>query len=175
MNMLDFQGSSGSYRLFMDEHLFNHIDIDKENTFVPIGTVEDPSQHCQEYENLMKEKGGVDLQILGIGPNGHIGFNEPGTPFDAETQVFELTASTREANARFFDSLDEVPTHAISMGIASIMRSKEIVILISGESKREVLARLLECEVSEDFPASVLKTHPNVTLIVDRDALGEEK
>ncbi|WP_428909884.1 glucosamine-6-phosphate deaminase [Niallia sp. Krafla_26] len=176
-NLDEYVGLSGddpnSYRYFMDEHLFNHVDISKENTHVPLGNTEDHQQHCQDYENLLKERGGVDLQILGIGPNGHIGFNEPGTSFQSETQVVELMDSTREANARFFNSIDEVPTHAISMGIATIMRSKEIILMVSGETKREALAQLLNGEVNENFPASILKNHPNVTVIADKDAVGE--
>ncbi|MBM4761028.1 glucosamine-6-phosphate deaminase [Bacillus sp. B15-48] len=175
-NLDEYIGLSGehpqSYRYFMNEQLFNHIDIDKANTFVPLGDTENPQQQCVDYENRLKEHGGIDLQILGIGSNGHIAFNEPGTSFQSETHIIELTASTREANARFFDSIDEVPTHAITMGIASIMRSKEILLLISGEGKREALSQLIHGEATEDFPASVLKNHPNVTIIADEAALG---
>lgn len=176
-NLDEYIGLSGdnpnSYRYFMDKHLFNDIDILKANTFVPLGDTKDPLKQCQDYEKLLKKHNGIDLQILGIGSNGHIGFNEPGTSFQSKTHVIELTSSTREANARFFNSINEVPTHAITMGIASIMRSKEIVLLISGEAKRDALSRLLNGNVNEDFPASILKTHPCVTIIADHAAIGK--
>ncbi|MCM3588231.1 glucosamine-6-phosphate deaminase [Mesobacillus maritimus] len=176
-NLDEYVGLSGddpnSYRSYMNEKLFNHVDLPRESTFIPRGDTNNPGQECTDYEALLKNHGGVDLQILGIGSNGHIGFNEPGTSFQSETHVIELTASTREANARYFNSLDEVPTHAITMGIASIMRSKEILLLVSGESKREALAQLMEGEVNENFPASILKTHPCVTIIADEAALGK--
>ncbi|MCH6268580.1 MULTISPECIES: glucosamine-6-phosphate deaminase [Neobacillus] len=161
-----------SYRYFMDKHLFDHIDIQKTNTYIPSGDFKNPEQQSKDYEDLLRSKGGVDLQILGIGSNGHIGFNEPGTPFQSETHIVELTPSTREANARFFNSLHEVPTHAITMGIGSIMRSKEILLLISGDQKRDALMQLLRGEITENFPASMLKTHPNVTIIADEAATG---
>lgn len=176
-NLDEYIGLSGedpnSYRYFMDQHLFNHIDIQKSNTYVPLGNSKNPQQFCVDYEKLLTIHGGVDLQILGIGSNGHIGFNEPGTSFLSETHIVELAASTREANARFFSSLDEVPTHAITMGIASIMRSKEILLLISGDSKRDALVQLLQGEVNENFPASILRTHPCVTIIADMAAIGK--
>ncbi|MGG3805689.1 glucosamine-6-phosphate deaminase [Metabacillus fastidiosus] len=162
-----------SYRYFMNKHLFNQIDIPKSHTHVPLGDTDDPKQQCQDYENLLIEHGGVDIQLLGIGSNGHIGFNEPGTSFQSTTHIIELTPSTREANARFFDDPNEVPTHAITMGIASIMRSKEILLLISGKSKKEALTQLLQGELSENFPASVLQAHPSVTVIADDEALGK--
>lgn len=134
-NLDEYMGLSGedpnSYRFFMDKHLFNHIDIQKENTHVPSGDKANPQQQCREYEYQIKKHGGIDLQVLGIGSNGHIGFNEPGTSFDTETHMVELTPSTREANARYFNSMSEVPSHAITMGIASIMRSREILLLVS--------------------------------------------
>ncbi|KKK36472.1 glucosamine-6-phosphate deaminase [Mesobacillus campisalis] len=162
-----------SYRSFMNKQLFNHIDIPIENTHVPHGDAKDPSQECAEYEALLKKNGGVDLQILGIGGNGHIGFNEPGTSFQSETHIIELAESTRRANARFFNSLEEVPTQAITMGIASIMQSKEILLLVSGQKKSQAVKQLLQGDVGEHFPASVLKTHPNVTIIADEAALSE--
>lgn len=175
-NLDEYIGLSGehpnSYRYFMNEQLFNHLDLNKPNTYVPLGDTENPEQQCSHYEQLLKEHGGVDLQILGIGSNGHIGFNEPGTSFESETHIIELTPSTREANARFFTSIEEVPTHAITMGIASIMRSKEILLLISGDSKQDALAQLLQGAMNENFPASILRTHPCVTLIADEAALG---
>jgi glucosamine-6-phosphate deaminase len=175
-NLDEYIGLTGenpnSYRYFMNLHLFNQIDINIENTFVPRGDAEKPEQQCLEYEALLKNKGGVDLQILGIGNNGHIAFNEPGTSFKSETHVIELDESTREANARFFNTIDEVPTHAITMGISSIMRGREIILLISGTQKQEAVSQLLHGEINENFPASVLKNHPNVTIIVDEAAMG---
>jgi glucosamine-6-phosphate deaminase len=159
-----------SYHYFMCENLFNHIDIPLEQTHIPDGTASDLEEECRRYEQFIKEHGGIDLQILGIGQNGHIGFNEPGTSFDSRTHIIQLADSTRKANSRFFDSLEDVPTQAITMGIASIMESKEIYLLVSGAGKAEALARLMNGEISEDFPASVLKKHPNVTIFADQEA-----
>lgn len=174
-NLDEYVGLSGdhpqSYRYFMNQQLFDHIDIQKENTYVPIGDTEDPEQQCVEYEKLLKEHGGVDIQILGIGGNGHIAFNEPGTSFQSETHMIELTEETRQDNARFFNHIDEVPTHALTMGIASIMRAKEIILLVSGSQKADTVARLINGEMDESFPASILKTHPNTTIIADEPAL----
>jgi len=178
-NLDEYIGLSGtdpnSYRYYMNHNLFDHIDVQKQNTFVPRGNADDIEKECIDYEKLIKNHGGIDLQILGIGSNGHIGFNEPGTSFDTETHVVQLTASTRQANARYFNSLEEVPTKAITMGIASIMRSKEILLLISGEKKTEALNRLLSGNVDENFPASVLKRHPYVTIIADKAAIADLK
>jgi len=159
-----------SYRSFMDRQLFDHINIKRENTHVPDGNAEDLEAECKRYEAIIDSLGGLDFQLLGIGQNGHIGFNEPGTPFDSVTHVVELTENTRQANARFFNSIDEVPTKAITMGIKSILKSKEILLLISGESKAEALRRLMHEDISEDFPASALKNHPNCTVIYDKAA-----
>lgn len=161
-----------SYRYYMNHNLFDHIDIQKNNTFVPHGDVDDIQRECAVYEDLLQKHKGIDIQILGIGKNGHIGFNEPGTSFESETHVVELTPSTRKANERFFNSLEEVPTKAITMGIATIMKSKEILLLISGEQKKEALERLLTGNVDESFPASVLKKHPYVTIIADKAAIA---
>lgn len=160
-----------SYLYFMRENFFNHVDIDQNQTYVPNGAASDLEQECVRYEALIKELGGVDLQILGIGQNGHIGFNEPGTAFTSRTHIVTLEESTRQANSRFFNSMDEVPTHALSMGIASILDSKEIFLLASGEAKAKALAQLMNEGISEDFPASALKKHQNVTIIADKDAL----
>lgn len=160
-----------SYHYFMCENLFNHIDIPLEQTHIPDGTAKDLEAECIRYEQFIQEHGGVDLQILGIGQNGHIGFNEPGTAFTSKTHIINLSDSTRKANSRFFKSLEEVPTKAITMGISSIMASKEIFLLVSGASKAEALLRLINGEVSEDFPASILKNHGNVTIFADEEAL----
>lgn len=161
-----------SYRYFMDRYLFQGIDIPKKNTYIPNGEAKNLEEECKRYETLLATKGPIDLQLLGIGRNGHIGFNEPGTPFDSKTHVVELTQSTREANKRFFHSVEEVPTHAITMGIASILASKEILLLVSGEKKARIVHDLFTKEKTEQIPATVLKDHPNVTVIADEEALS---
>lgn len=161
-----------SYHYFMCENLFDHIDVPLEQTHIPDGTAKNLDEECRRYEQFIEEHGGINLQILGIGQNGHIGFNEPGTSFSSRTHIINLAESTRKANSRFFESLDDVPTQAITMGIASIMESKEIFLLVSGASKAEALARLMNGEVSEQFPASILKNHPNVTIFADKEALA---
>ncbi|PFG04947.1 glucosamine-6-phosphate deaminase [Bacillus sp. es.034] len=159
-----------SYYQYMNENLFKHIDIDSENTHIPSGDAADPEKESNAYDEKIRSHGGIDIQVLGIGSNGHIGFNEPGTSFDSSTHVVELTQSTREANARYFDSIDEVPTHAITMGISSIMKSREILLLVSGEAKQEALRKLVEGTISESFPASILNNHDHVTVIADEKA-----
>lgn len=159
-----------SYHYFMCENLFDHIDIPLDQTHIPDGTARDLDAECRRYEHFIQEHGGIDLQVLGIGQNGHIGFNEPGTPFDSRTHIINLAESTRKANSRFFDSLEEVPRQAITMGIATILESREIFLLVSGTSKAEALARLMNGEVSEQFPASILKNHQNITIFADQDA-----
>lgn len=163
-----------SYHYFMGERLFNHIDIPRENAYLPNGVAEDLEKECERYEQLIRDAGGIDLQLLGLGNNAHIGFNEPGTPFDSRTAVNVLADSTRENNARFFDSKDDVPTTAISMGIGTIMEAREILLIVSGEHKADILAKVLHIEeVSEDFPASVLHQHDHVTIIADEAALSK--
>lgn len=159
-----------SYRYFMNDKLFQHIDIPLENTHIPDGTAVSVEAECQRYEALIDEIGPPDLQILGLGTNGHIGFNEPGTPETSVTHCVELEQSTRTSNARFFSDLDSVPTHAITMGIQSILKSEEILVLASGKKKAPAVRRLLAGTVSEDFPASYLWQHNRVTLIVDKEA-----
>jgi glucosamine-6-phosphate deaminase len=161
-----------SYHFFMRKNLFNHVDIDQKNTHVPNGAANDLLEECDRYENLIHEIGGIDLQVLGIGQNGHIGFNEPGTDFQSHTHIVALAQETREANSRFFNSIEEVPTHALSMGIASILDSREIFLLASGASKAEAVARLLTQDINENFPASALKQHQFVTIIADEEALS---
>lgn len=156
-----------SYHRFMNERLFDHIDIDKNNTYLPDGLATNATEEAERFEQLIKDKGPIDLQVLGLGLNGHIGFNEPGTPFDARTHVAALVESTREANARFFDHIDDVPTDAISMGIGTILDAKEIILLVHGEAKADILRQVVHGEVTEDVPASILQKHPNVTVITD--------
>ncbi|MBM7540916.1 glucosamine-6-phosphate deaminase [Amphibacillus cookii] len=159
-----------SYHSFMQDKLFNHINIREEQTHLPNGNTKDHQQECKDYERLIQQAKSIDLQILGIGLNGHIGFNEPGTPFTSRTHVVELDPLTREANARFFNQKQDVPTHAITMGIETIMESKEIVLLVSGANKAEAVKRLVTGELSESFPASILKQHDNLTIVVDQAA-----
>ncbi|PSL41633.1 glucosamine-6-phosphate deaminase [Planomicrobium soli] len=161
-----------SYHTFMEEHLFKHIDLPEANRHLPNGKPGSVEEECLRYERLIDSIGPIDLQILGLGTNGHIGFNEPGTAEDEETHCVQLADSTREDNARFFGSIDEVPTHAITMGIRSILKSKEILLLASGKNKAEAVKTLLEKKVTKEFPASFLWNHDNVTLMVDREAYG---
>lgn len=162
-----------SYRYYMNEKLFQHIDISRKNTHIPNGSAVDLEKECVAYEELIQQHESIDLQILGIGHNGHIGFNEPGTSFATRTHIVELAETTRKANARFFNSWEEVPSQAITTGIGTIMDSKQILLLVSGEDKAEALCQLLDGEISEEFPASVLKEHPNVTVIADEAALSK--
>lgn len=164
------KGHSESYRTFMSTNLFDKIDIVTENTYIPDGIPDSPEEECLRYEQVIDSVGPIDLQILGIGTNGHIGFNEPGTDSNSLTHVVELVASTRESNARFFPSIDEVPTHAITTGIKSILKSEKIILLASGKSKAEAVKTLLSKNVNESFPASFLWNHKDVTLLVDQDA-----
>ena len=156
-----------SYRRFMNEQLFEHIDIDMANTHVPSGFAGDKA--C-EYDAAIDAAGGVDIQLLGIGHNGHIGFNEPADDFSRTTHVVDLTDSTRQANARFFDSIDEVPTQAVTMGIGTIMKAKRILMIITGEGKAQAACDMLRGPVTPRMPASVLALHPNVTVMLDEAA-----
>jgi glucosamine-6-phosphate deaminase len=150
----------GSYAAFMKQHLFDHVDIDPGNAHIPNGLAPNPDA----YEQEIRRSGGLDLTFLGLGRNGHIGFNEPGTPFDSRTRVVELTQSTRHANAELFPD-GHVPTHAITMGIGTILESRRIVLLVSGSGKEEALARLESEEVTEWFPASALHLHKDVLVL----------
>jgi len=154
----------GSYYTFMKQHLFNFIDIDPANAHIPNGAAADIEAECARYERDLAAAGGLDLTFLGLGSNGHIAFNEPGTPFDSRTRVVTLTESTRAANASLFPD-GRVPTHAITMGIATILESKSIVLLASGEKKQAAIERLRSGEISDDFPASALWKHPDVTVL----------
>lgn len=162
-----------SYHYYMKNHLFRHIDIEMERVYVPDGETDDLEKACRNYEELIKENKNIDIQILGLGLNGHIGFNEPGTSFTSRTHVVKLAESTRQANARFFPSIDDVPTKAITMGIETIMESKQVIVLVSGEAKAGAVDRLVNGEVSDDFPASILQKHNNVTIVADNAALSK--
>jgi glucosamine-6-phosphate deaminase len=154
----------GSYFSYMKQHLFDHVDLDPANAHLPCGTAPDLAAECLRYEREITDAGGLDLTFLGLGRNGHIGFNEPGTPFDARTRVVELTQSTRHANADLFAD-GRVPTHAITMGIGTILESRSIVLLVSGSGKEDAVARLRSGDVTEDFPASALWRHDDVTVL----------
>lgn len=172
-NLDEYVGLDGSdtqsYRYFMNKNLFEQIDIPSERTFVPSGT--DCSVECAaEYDQKIERAGGIDLQLLGVGRNGHIGFNEPGTSFDSLTHRVQLSRSTREANARFFHSLDEVPTEAVSMGIKTVMNARSILLFAQGEEKAEVIQKAVYGSVTEDVPASILQLHPFVELFFDPEA-----
>lgn len=159
-----------SYRYFMNKNLFDKINIKKDNTRVPDGTAENAEKFCDSYEEDIKAAGGVDLQVLGIGRNGHIGFNEPDDCFYNKTHVVELTENTIDANARFFESADMVPKKALTMGVGTIMRAKKIVLVANGANKAEALYEALTGNVTPKNQASVLQYHKDVTFIVDRDA-----
>ena len=170
-NLDEYVGLDGahdqSYRYFMDHNLFDHIDIDKSRTRVPSGIdISDPAA----YDKEIQAAGGVDLQLLGIGNNGHIGFNEPGTPFGSLTHIVELTESTREANKRFFASIDEVPTHAVTMGVKTVMQARSIILMAIGPAKAPIMKEMLQGPVTENVPASVLQLHPDVTVYMDYEA-----
>ena len=171
INLDEYIGLSGdndqSYRYFMNSHLFN--DKPFKATYVPNGQAEDLEAECRHYEEILANHP-IDIQILGIGENAHIGFNEPGTPFDAPTQVVELTESTINANKRNFEKIEDVPTTAISMGIGSIMKSKKVILIAYGEAKAEAIANTVNGDMTTDVPASVLQNHPDVTVIVDEEA-----
>lgn len=164
-----------SYYRFMHENFFSKININPENTNVPNGEVADAAEECKNYEKKIKESGGVDLQILGIGNNGHIGFNEPDTSLELYTHLTDLTEDTIQANSRFFESCDDVPKKALTMGIATICSAKMIVLLASGKNKARAVAELLEEGISTQMPSTMLKTHRNVIVICDHDAYSEVK
>ncbi len=159
-----------SYRYFMDENLFSHIDIKEENIHIPNGVAEDLEQECADYEELLKKTGRMDIIYLGIGQNGHIGFNEPGEFFEPYTHIVRLTEDTINANRRFFDSLDRVPKTAITMGIKTILSAKKIILLASGRSKAEAIFKTVKGKITPRVPASILQLHDDVTLIIDEDA-----
>ena len=176
INLDEYVGLSGqdsqSYRYFMKEQLFDHINIDQNRTYVPDGLADSPLDACEGYDKIIKESGGVDLQLLGIGGNGHIGFNEPADSFIKETHVVTLTEDTRRANARFFDSMEQVPTHAITMGMGGIMSARKILLMASGKGKAKALFDAFYGPISPEVPASILQLHPDVTVVADEDALS---
>lgn len=177
VNLDEYKGLSEdndqSYRYFMNTHLFNHVNINIENTFIPNGLEPDSKKACAEYEDCLKQIGNPDIQILGLGLNGHIGFNEPAEDFSDETNCVDLSESTIEANSRFFQSINDVPKQAYTMGIGSIMKAKKIILVVTGEKKRDILKKSFSEEVTPWVPASILQKHNDVILVGDKDALGD--
>ena len=162
-----------SYRRFMQENLFDHIGIKPENTIVPDGLAADIPAMCEAYERRIEDWGGVDIQLLGLGHDGHIGFNEPCDHFPIMTHEVELAEMTREANQRFFDSLDEVPTAAITMGIGTVMAARKILLIATGESKADILYKVFYGLVKPEVPGSILQFHPDVTVLCDEAAAAK--
>ena len=159
-----------SYRYFMNKNLFDKINIKKENTYVPNGQTDDPAAFGKEYDKAICLACGFDLQVLGIGRNGHIGFNEPGDVLYAGTHMTDLTDDTIDANSRFFESADLVPKKAITMGMGTILKAKMILMLISGKNKHKALSQLLDDSIVTSNPATLIKTHKNVVVLCDKDA-----
>ena len=177
INLDEYKGLSPendqSYRYFMNEHLFRHINIKLENTNVPDGLEEDSEKACAAYNEIIRQSGGIDLQLLGLGHNGHIGFNEPAPVFEKATHCVDLTESTIEANKRFFASADEVPKQAYTMGIGTIMKAKKILVVVRGEDKAEIVAKAFSGDVTPEVPASILQMHQDVTVVADKAALSK--
>ena len=160
-----------SYYSFMHTNLFDHVDIKEENIHIPSGLGDNIEEKCKEYDKDIEKAGGVDVQLLGLGADGHIGFNEPGTPFDSGTHVTGLADQTIKDNARFFDfDMSKVPTQACTQGIGTIMKAKNILLIATGANKAQAVKDMLEGPVDEKCPASILQKHPNVTIIVDEPA-----
>ena len=177
VNLDEYKGLSGthdqSYRYFMQHNLFDHIDIVPENTYVPNGLAEDAEAECRNYDELVRSFGYADLQLLGLGRNGHIGFNEPGDDFVKETHVVDLTESTIEANARFFASADEVPKQALTMGIGCIMQARRVLLIASGADKAEAIYQAVCGPITPQCPASILQLHSDVVIVGDEAALSK--
>ena len=177
VNLDEYRGldhsNDQSYYYFMNKHLFSRINIDPSRTNVPDGTEPDPEKESKRYEALIQELGGIDIQLLGIGHDGHIGFNEPNSFFDKETHCVDLTEMTIEANKRFFESIDDVPRQAYTMGIGTIMSAKKILMVVTGADKADIVAKAFYGEVTPEVPASIIQFHPNVTVICDEAAMSK--
>lgn len=177
INLDEYKGLSPennqSYRYFMNTNLFNHVNIDKSHTFVPDGLETDSEKACSSYNEIIHAQGGIDLQLLGLGRNGHIGFNEPGAAFEKETHCVNLTESTIEANKRFFASEKDVPRQAYTMGIKSIMQAKKILVVVSGEDKADAVNKAFFGPITPSVPASILQLHNDVTIVADEAALSK--
>lgn len=169
VNLDEYVGLDGrdrqSYRRFMNDNFFDHININKENTFVPDGKAVDLDNECRLYDENIKHLGGIDLQLLGIGHDGHIGFNEPDKCFVKSTHLVDLTETTINANSRFFDSVNDVPRRAITMGMISIMQAKKILLVASGHDKRDIVQKAFFGDITPEIPASILQLHPDITVI----------
>lgn len=159
-----------SYYSYMSKHFWSLVDLKAENAHIPEGRPKDPLKACEEYERKIAECGGIDLQVLGIGENGHIGFNEPGEYLWAETHLANLSEKTIKANSRYFNSLEEMPKQAITMGIGTIMKAKEILLLASREHKAKIIKEIFSGRISTRVPASILQAHPRVTVLLDKEA-----
>lgn len=164
--------SDQSYIYFMRDNLFDHVNIDPNNTNVPCGTAEDPDAESLRYDELIRSYGGIDLQLLGLGPNGHIGFNEPDDHFPVGTHKVALTDATIQANKRFFEKEEDVPRFAITMGIGSIMKAKKVLMVVNGKGKAEIVKKAFFGPVTPEVPASILQLHPDFTLVADEEALS---
>ena len=162
-----------SYRYFMQSNLFDHVNISPANTNVPNGLAEDAAAECRRYNEVIHALGPIDLQLLGMGHNGHIGFNEPADAFELETHVVDLTETTIQANARFFASADQVPRQAMTMGIQTIMQAKKVLVAVSGKDKAAIVKKAFTGPVTPHVPASILQMHPDVVLVGDKAALSE--
>lgn len=176
VNLDEYRGLSHddeqSYYYFMQKHLFEHVNISELNTYLPNGTELDAAKECERYSSLIRWLGGIDMQLLGLGHNGHIGFNEPGAAFEKDVHCVKLAPKTIEANKRFFASVDEVPKEAYTMGIKTIMQAKKIVVVVNGESKADIVQKAFFGPVTPQVPASILQMHNDVTLIADQAALS---
>lgn len=161
-----------SYYYYMGDKLFNHINIKKENYNLPNGLAEDTAKECARYDEIIKSLGGVDVQLLGIGINGHIGFNEPDDELQKDVHLAKLTESTIEANSRFFKSYDDIPKYAFTMGVKTIMSARKIILVASGKNKAEIMPAVINGPITTAVPASLLQLHPDVTIIADEDALS---
>ena len=177
VNLDEYKGltrdNDQSYYYFMNDHLFSKVNIDKNRTFLPDGTETDSQKACEDYNRIIHSVGGIDLQLLGLGHNGHIGFNEPADIFVKETHCVQLTEATIEANKRFFASIDDVPKEAYTMGIRTIMQAKKILVVVSGADKAEIVNKAFRGEVTPEVPASILQMHNDVVLVADEAALSK--
>lgn len=177
VNLDEYKGltkdNDQSYYYFMYNNLFKHVNIDLARTNIPDGTEPDSEKECARYNKVIADIGGIDLQLLGLGHNGHIGFNEPGHAFELETHAVDLTQNTIDANARFFASKDEVPRRAVTMGIKSIMQAKQILVVVSGADKADIVKAAFTGPVTPEVPASILQMHPDVVLVGDKAALSK--
>lgn len=177
VNLDEYKGlgadSDQSYRYFMNTNLFGSINIRKERTFVPDGLEPDSDKACSMYNQIISDVGGIDLQLLGLGHNGHIGFNEPSDNFEKQTHCVDLTASTIEANTRFFEKAEDVPRQAYTMGIQTIMQARKVLVVVSGADKAEILKKVVEGPITPQVPASILQLHNDVTIVADAAALSK--